>query len=156
MFRGKRSSGYGFVAYKTAEEAEKAVEALNKKGASLPFPPPSLLADGRKDGFADPGLSLVPLVPACPWETEVDDRALQVEIARPPQPKERKPRVRKPRTAAAATGTGAAAGRAPRAEDAVDGEEEDAVVAEGDDAVKPKKKVRADCFREGVSRSLRR
>lgn len=69
---------------------------------------------------------------------EVDGREMQVEIARPPQPKERKPRVRKPRTA------GAAAGRAPRAEDAVDGEEEGAAAVEGEaagEAVKPKKKV---------------
>jgi RNA recognition motif-containing protein len=34
VFRGKRSSGYGFVAYKNNEDAEKAVEALNKRGAS--------------------------------------------------------------------------------------------------------------------------
>lgn len=32
MFRGQRSSGYGFVHYKLKEDAEKAVEALNKKG----------------------------------------------------------------------------------------------------------------------------
>jgi RNA recognition motif-containing protein len=37
VFRGKRSSGYGFVAYKNNEDAEKAVEALNKRGASCPY-----------------------------------------------------------------------------------------------------------------------
>ena len=85
--------------------------------------------------------SLTRVLPAA--AAEVDGREMQVEIARPPQPKERKPRVRKPRTA------GAAAGRAPRAEDAVDGEEEEGTVAvEGEtagEAVKPKKKVGPCC-----------
>ncbi|CDZ97997.1 FOG: RRM domain [Phaffia rhodozyma] len=31
VFRGQRSSGYGFVTYKSTEEAEKAVQALNQK-----------------------------------------------------------------------------------------------------------------------------
>lgn len=32
VFRGQRSSGYGFVTYKTQEDAERAIDALNKKG----------------------------------------------------------------------------------------------------------------------------
>lgn len=123
VFRGKRSSGYGFVAYKTTEEAEKAVSALNTTGT---FP-----ALHSSLSFERDTLNQLLVSKSFCFRTEVDGRPIQVEIARPPQPKERKPRLRKPRTAS----TPAAAGRAPRAEDAVDGEEEG-------DEVKPKKKVR--------------
>ncbi|KAG8822728.1 hypothetical protein FRC17_009482 [Serendipita sp. 399] len=52
IFRGTRSAGYGFVAFNTAEAAQKAVELLNKK--------------------------------------ELDGRTLIVEVAKPPEEKEKK------------------------------------------------------------------
>lgn len=62
--------------------------------------------------------------------SDIDGRELAVELAKPPQPKEKKVRPKK----------APAAGRAPRAEDAVDGEEETAAAAAADGEAKPKAK----------------
>ena len=66
--------------------------------------------------------------------SDVAGRELVVELAKPPQPKERKPRAKK-----------TPAGRAPRAEDIVDGEGEDeteaAPVADGEEKPKAKRTV---------------
>lgn len=75
---------------------------------------------------------------------DVDGRELVVELAKPPQPKEKKPRAKK-----------TAAARAPRAEDAVDGVAQDgeaAPVADGEE--KPKAKRTRPPRRRGAKKDV--